>query len=145
MESWKVALLGGFSDLPNNKNLRSYRGSSKAKNRVFCTFRLGLLKNLTWWSNSDPGFGFRAQIYFGNILQLFQNKTMQTCVICVIHIKMSFFQFKSTPIKWIQTDNVFFGAHKVKISGPAYDVKFGPGIYTLPVRIVGPPVFLMIA
>ena len=41
-----------FSDLKNNKNSRSYGCSNKAKTRVFCTFRLGLLKNVTWWSNS---------------------------------------------------------------------------------------------
>ena len=54
--------------------------TNKAKNRVFRTSRLGLLKNLTCWSNSEAGFDLYAKNYFGNDLQLFQNKTMQTCV-----------------------------------------------------------------
>ena len=81
MESWKCLLLVVFSDLKNNKNSRCYRCSNKAKNRVFCSFRLRLLKNLTCWSNYDPGFGFYAKNYFGNDLQQFHNKTIQTCVI----------------------------------------------------------------
>ena len=30
----------------------------------------------------------------------------------------SFSQLKSSPIKWNQTDNAFFGAHKMEILGP---------------------------
>ena len=30
----------------------------------------------------------------------------------------SFSQFKSSPIKWIQKENVFFGVHKMEILGP---------------------------
>ena len=78
-EKWLLFLV--FSGLKNNKDSRRYGCSNKAKNRVLRTFRLGLLENLTWWSNYDPGFGFYAENYFGNDLQLFQNKTMQTFVI----------------------------------------------------------------
>ena len=78
-EKWLYLVV--FSDLKNNKNSKSYGCSNKAKTRVFRTFRLGLLKNLTWLSNSDPGFGFYAKNYFRKNLQLFQNKIMQTCVI----------------------------------------------------------------
>ena len=65
-----------FSYLKNNKNSRSYRCSNIAKTRGFHTFRMGLLRNLTWWSNSEPGFGLCAQNYFGNVPQLLHNKTM---------------------------------------------------------------------
>ena len=78
---WKAKkwlFLVAFSDLKNNKNSQSYGCSNKAKNRVFRTFRLGLFKNLTCWSSSEAGFGFYGKNYFGNDLQLFQNKTMQT-------------------------------------------------------------------
>ena len=61
------------SYLKNNKNPRSYRCSNRAKNRVFRTFRLGLLVNLTWWSNSEPGFSFYAKNYFGNHYWYFYN------------------------------------------------------------------------
>ena len=84
-EKWLFLVV--FSDLKNYKNSRSYSCSNKAKNRVFCTFRLGLLKNLTWWSNSDPGFGFYGKNYFGNDSYLFKNKYnifLQTCVIDII-------------------------------------------------------------
>ena len=53
-------------------------------NSYFRTFRLGLLENLTRWSNSKLGFGFYAINYFGNIPQLLYNKTMLACVIYVI-------------------------------------------------------------
>ena len=48
-------ILVSVSYLKNNENSRSYRCSNIAKNRVFRTFRLGLLENLTQWSNSEPG------------------------------------------------------------------------------------------
>ena len=77
-EKWLFLVV--FSDLENNTNSRSYGCSNKAKNPVLLTFRLGLLKNRTCWSSSQAGFGFYVKNYLGNDLQLFQNKTMQTCV-----------------------------------------------------------------
>ena len=77
----KSLFLMVFSYLKSNTNSRSYRCSNIAKNRVFRTFRLGLLENLMRWSNSEPRFGFYAKNYFGNVPQLLHNKTMQTCVI----------------------------------------------------------------
>ena len=88
----KQSLIKFFSEGENNKNSRIYGCSNKAKNRVFCTFRLELLKKLTRQINSDPGFGFYAKNYFGNDLQLFQNKTMQTCVIV--------YPFSSKAFEW---------------------------------------------
>ena len=44
-----------------------------SENRVFRTFRLGLLENLTWWSDSQPGFGFYVKNYFGNNYRYFYN------------------------------------------------------------------------
>ena len=41
-------------------NSRCNLTPSIAKNSIFCTFRLGFLENLTWWSNSEVGFGFSA-------------------------------------------------------------------------------------
>ena len=64
-----MALFAGFSDLKNNKNSRSHECSNKK--RVFRTFRLGLLINLTCWSSSEAGFGFYGKNYVGNDLQLF--------------------------------------------------------------------------
>ena len=59
-EKWLFLVV--FSDLKNNKNSRSYGCSNKAENRVFRTFRLGLLKNLTYWSiSSETGFGFYTE------------------------------------------------------------------------------------
>ena len=43
------------------------------KYRVFRTFRLGSLENLTWWSDSELGFGFYAKNYFGNDYRYFYN------------------------------------------------------------------------
>ena len=63
---WKLKMM----DWIYNKNSRSYRCSNIAKNRVYHTFRLWLLENLTWWSNSEPVFGFYAKNYFRNIPQL---------------------------------------------------------------------------
>ena len=85
-EKWLFLVV--FSYLRNNKNSRSYRCSNIAKTRVFRTFRLGLLENLTWWSNSEPGFGFYAKNYFGNIPQLLHNKTMYIYIYtgCVLKI-----------------------------------------------------------
>ena len=80
MESWKVVLFGGF----NNKNSRSYGCWNKAKTRVFRTFRLGLLKNLTCWSSSEAGFRFYGKNYFG-MTPIFSRTNskffLQTCVI----------------------------------------------------------------
>ena len=70
-EKW-LFLVFFFSDLKNNKNSRSYRCSNKAKNRVFRTFRLGLLKNLTCWSSSEAGFGFYGKNYFWNNLSFLE-------------------------------------------------------------------------
>ena len=77
-EKWLFLMV--FSYLKNNKNSWSYRCSNIAKNRVFCTFRLGLLENLTWWSNSEPEFGFYAKNYFGNDYRyLYNNHNLIFC------------------------------------------------------------------
>ena len=70
-EKWVFFMV--LSYLKNNKNSRTYPCSNIAKNCVFRTFRLGLLENLTWWSNSEPGFGFYAKNYFGNDYRYFYN------------------------------------------------------------------------
>ena len=70
-EKW--LFLRVFWYLKNNKNSRSCRCSNIVKTRVFRSFRLELLENLTWWINSEPGFGFCAKNYFGNDYRYFYN------------------------------------------------------------------------
>ena len=48
----------------------------------FCTFSLGLLENLTRWSNFEPKFGFYAKNYFVNAPQLLHKKLCRP-VLCI--------------------------------------------------------------
>ena len=88
-EKWLFLMV--LSYLKNNKNSRTYRCSNIAKNRVFRTFRLGLLENLSRWSNSEPGFGFYAKKYFGNDYRNFysnHNLIFSIPVLYSIHISI---------------------------------------------------------
>ena len=85
-----------FSYLKNNQNSRSYRCSNIAKNRVFRTFRLGLLENQTWWTNSEPGFGFYAKNYFGNDYRYFYNN--HNLIFCRPVLPLGIINYK---IRWL--------------------------------------------
>ena len=105
MESWKVALFMVFSYLKNNKKSRSYRCINIAKNRFFRTFRLGLLEDLMWWRNSEPGLGFYAKNYFWNNYRYFYNKhNLIFCRPVLLYISQNI-------LCWIKSNNTLVGTY----------------------------------
>ena len=77
-----------------------YITSKIAKNPIFRVHNLKYLKILTWWNNSELGFGFYAKKHFGNNFTLSNNKTLQTCVIG--EIKKWFIENLNLHLTWVK-------------------------------------------